>query len=124
MRDAKGCENDLNPVTIVEPDPLTARVSSTNETCLTAGTITVTEAANSFSGLYQFSIDNWKSWNTNGLFVELAPDDYAIQIRDALLNSCERTISTVTITSVTPLEAHAEPTAVTCFGGNRRNHYG
>lgn len=119
MRDAKGCTQALDTVTIDEPEPLIADVASTDETCLgNDGTITVTNPQNSRSDLYEYSIDNWATWNADGLFTGLASNTYTVLIRDAMLPTCERIIETVKIIEAEPLQATAETSDVTCFGGN------
>ena len=118
MRDAKGCTQALDTLTITEPEPLIADVASTNETCLgNDGTITITNPLNSRSGFYEYSIDGI-NWTANGLFTGLSSNTYTVSIRDANLISCERIIETVIIEEQEPLVATAVPTNVTCFGGN------
>lgn len=119
MRDAKGCTQALDTITIDEPEPLIADVASTDETCLgNDGTITVTNPQNSRSDLYEYSIDNWVTWNATGLFTGLASNTYTVHLRDAMLPTCERIINTVIIKEAEPLLATAETSDVTCFGGN------
>ena len=119
MRDAKGCTQALDTIKITEPEPLIADVDSTNETCLgNDGTITITNPKNSRSDLYEYSIDNWATWNATGLFIGLASNTYTVSIRDALLPTCERIIDTVKIVEAEPLLATATTSDVTCFGGN------
>ncbi len=118
MSDAKGCEQALGSFTIVEPDPLTADVASTNATCLgNDGTITITNPANSVSGNYEYCI-NGTNWFANGAFKNLASGTYEVKIRDANLSSCERILDTRIISEPTPLLATAQKTDVTCHGAN------
>jgi gliding motility-associated-like protein len=118
MRDANNCTRAIDTLKIIEPKPLYADVASTNETCLgNDGTITITNPANSISGLYEYSI-NGTNWTSVGLFTGLSSNTYTVSIRDANLISCERIIKTVTITEEEPLLALVEKTNVTCFGGN------
>jgi gliding motility-associated-like protein len=117
MRDSKGCMQDIGTVVIVEPDPLSATVNSTNVTCLgNDGTITITNPE-SGSGFYEYSIDD-TNWTTNGSFTGLTAKTYTVQIRDAKLISCKRIIATIIISEPEPLWAAAIATNVTCFGGN------
>ena len=119
MRDANGCTEPLGSFVIAEPEPLTATVDFTHETCLGKdGTIIITEPLNSVSGLYEYMIDG-TNWTANSSFTGLESGTYLIRMRDAnLLNACERTIETVIITEPEPLTATAATTEVTCFGGS------
>ena len=118
MRDANGCTEPLGSFVIVEPEPLTATVDFTHETCLgNDGTIAITEPLNSVSGLYEYMIDG-KTWTDSGIFTGLAANTYIVFIRDKNLVTCERTIATVVITEPEPLLATAATTDVTCFGGS------
>lgn len=117
MRDANSCIQDLGIFVVIEPDPLTATVNSTNVTCLgNDGTITITNPLNG-SGFYEYSIDG-TNWKTDADFTELDANTYQVQIRDAKLTTCERTIKTITITDTELLSATIGLTHVTCFGGN------
>jgi len=119
MRDANGCTQALDTVKIDEPEPLIADVAYTDETCLrNDGTITITNPLNSRSDLYEYSIDNWATWNATGLFTGLASNTYTVYIRDAMLPTCERIIDTVKIVEAEPLQATVGTSDVTCFGGN------
>ncbi len=117
MRDSKGCMQDLGTVVVVEPDPLSATVASTNVTCLgNDGTITITNPE-SGSGFYEYSIDD-TNWFASGSFTGLVAKTYSVQIRDAHLITCKRNIVTLTITEPEPLLAAGTVTNVTCFGGD------
>jgi hypothetical protein len=123
IRDAAntGCVIILNPsLEITEPGVLAATVASTNVTCngATDGIISVSDASGGY-GLYQYSISGGFSWQGSGYFMNLAPGNYDVRIRDASNPACIITLSPVlAITQPDLLSATITNTNVTCFGGS------
>lgn len=124
MQDANGCYQVLDTITLIDPDPLIADVSSTNTTCLgNDGTITISNPLNSVSGTYDYRISghNWVNVADPAIpytFNNLMPDTFVVEMRDAALTSCELIIDTVIITAPAPMTAQTYKTDVTCYGGS------
>lgn len=123
MRDGlyQSCEVILNPsVEITEPPQLTATVSSTNVTCFGAsdGTITISDAAGGHNR-YEYSINGGGSWQSSGVYTNLSPGTYNVQIRDADYTFCFRVLNPVLLISQPPvLRATVTWSMVTCNGAN------
>jgi gliding motility-associated-like protein len=111
VTDAFNCVR-IVPVTVTQPDLLTANAVITNVTCFggNVGAIDVTV----FGGTspYQFS---WSNNATTEDLSGLTAGTYSITIRDA--NNCSFT-NTYTITQPTQLVVTYVQTNVTCFGGS------
>ncbi|MBL7969699.1 MAG: gliding motility-associated C-terminal domain-containing protein [Prolixibacteraceae bacterium] len=119
MRDAiyTYCMVDLGTIVIIEPPILHADVSHTNTTCVgTDGTITFSNSSGG-SGNYQYTI-NGTNWFNSGSFIDLLPNTYYLQIRDANAVGCIIDLGSVIILPPVPLAATAVKTDVTCFGGS------
>ena len=82
-----------------------ATAAGTNITCNGAsdGTITVTGAAGGY-GSYQYTI-NGTNWFGSGLFTNLAPATYTVQMRDAANPGCVTGLGDITITQQPVLNA-------------------
>ena len=111
------CVIILPPVTITEPDVLSATVASTDVTCNGAsnGTITISNPLGGY-GTYGYSVNGGASWQPSGNFTNLAPNNYDIRIRDAANIACVITLPPVTITQPPALSATVTSTDVTCNG--------
>ncbi|MCB9264117.1 MAG: VCBS repeat-containing protein [Lewinellaceae bacterium] len=61
----------------------TYTVATTDETCIGTedGTITVTVDACVGAGPYEYSIDNWATWQPSNTFTGLAPGVYEVQVK-------------------------------------------
>ena len=107
IRDAAntGCVITLGSVTITEPGVLSATVTSTNVLCNGAanGTITVSAPTGGY-GTYEYRLDAG-TWQGSGSFTGLAPGTYSVQIRDAAYPACAQTLTSVTITEPSVLNA-------------------
>ncbi len=80
----KGCIIVLNnALTISEPSVLNANVGSTDVTCAGAnnGTITITNPTGGY-GTFEYSNTGGTSWQATGIFTNLLPGTYNVQIRD------------------------------------------
>ncbi len=118
VRDAHGCIQSGNPVTVNEPSQVV--ISSevkTDVTCHGAadGTITVTAAGG--VAPYVYSIDGGVTWQDNGgRFTGLAPGSYTVAVRDS--HGCERGGSTLVVQEPAVLAFTSQTaTDVTCHGG-------
>ena len=121
IRDAAhtGCTAVLSAgLSINRPAILSATLAQTDVTCNGAndGTISVTDAAGGY-GSYQYSI-NGTNWFGSGLFTNLAPATYTVQMRDAANRACIITVGTITITQQAALNATVNSVNVTCAGGS------
>ena len=122
IRDAAhtGCIIVLNAaLEITGPAVLNATVSSTNVTCNGAadGTITVS-APTGGHGTYEYRLDAG-TWQGSGSFTGLAPGTYSVQIRDAAYPACFITLTSITITEPTVLNATVTAiTHVACAGNS------
>ena len=78
-----------NALTITEPAVLSAIVNSTNVTCFGAnnGTITITNPTGGY-GTYEYSNNGGTTWQATGIFTNLIPGSYNVQIRDRAHTAC------------------------------------
>ena len=123
IRDAAhtGCVIILNnALVITEPLVLSATATGINVTCNGAndGIITITNPQGGY-GSYQYSVNGGASWQGSGIFANLIPGTYNVQIRDALNQGCVITINpALVITQPAVLSATVTRTNVTCYGGS------
>jgi len=121
IRDAAytGCVIVLNPALVItEPAVLNAVVTPTMVTCFGAnnGIISITSPTGGY-GAYQYSVDGGTTWQGFGIFSNLAPGTYIVQIRDAVNPACVVTLDpALLITEPAVLSADIASTNVTCFG--------
>ncbi len=115
------CEIILNNnLTITEPEVLNAAVSWTNVTCFAAanGTITVSSPTGGY-GTFEYSRDGGANWQATGIFSNLPPAIYNVQIRDKAHSACVMILnSTLEITEPAILSATLGSANVTCFSAN------
>ena len=116
-----GCVIVLNnSLTITEPDVLDANVNSTNVTCFGAnnGTITIVNPTGGY-GTFEYSDNGGGTWQATGIFTNLVPGTYNVQIRDKVHKSCVMTLDpTLVITEPDILSASVAAINVSCFGAN------
>jgi gliding motility-associated-like protein len=123
IRDAvnTGCVIVLNNgLTITEPAVLDANVNSTNVTCFGAnnGTISILNPTGGY-GTYEYSNTGGTSWQATGIFTNLIPGSYNVQIRDKAHIACVMVLDAgLVITEPAVLSAAVAATSVTCFGAN------
>ena len=122
IRDAANpaCVIALSPVTITEPDAITAIVTSTDVTCNGEGngTITITDPLGGY-GTYDYSIDGGSNWQATGNFTALAPGFYNVQVRDRVHTNCIKVLnSSLMISQPGILGATVVKNDITCFGVN------
>ncbi|HQG76595.1 MAG TPA: PKD domain-containing protein [Bacteroidales bacterium] len=122
MRDAAhpACVVTLNgSVRITEPPVLSASVTQTNLTCHGAGDgiITISSPAGGH-GAYEYTVTGGTPWRTTGTFSNLGPGSYDVRIRDAVNQTCEIPLGTLTITEPAALTATVTSVDISCFGAN------
>ena len=123
IRDAVNqlCIVALNPpVVITQPDVLSATVASTNVSCygLTDGTITITNPLGG-SLAYDYSINGGADWQATGIFTNVAPGFYNVQIRDKAAITCVITLNgALQVTQPQALNAFVSRTNILCYGAN------
>ncbi|HLP71739.1 MAG TPA: PKD domain-containing protein [Bacteroidales bacterium] len=123
IRDAAhtGCVRVLDPALVItQPAILSATVNPTMITCNGAndGIINITGAAGGY-GLYQYTINGGTSWQGSGTFMNLAPANYDVRIRDAMNPACVIVLNgSLPVTEPGVLNATLARTNVTCFGGS------
>ena len=113
--DAKGCV-ETETITINEPTPITINsTGSTNPTCNTFGTITV--SASGGTGTLQYILNPGGATNTTGSFTGLGAGDYTVSVTDD--NDCGP-VTTATISLVSPSPISIDDIQIThvtgCFG--------
>ena len=82
------------------------------------GTITITSPTGGY-GTYDYSIDGGATWQASGIYTNLIPGTYDVQIRDAANPACVIILNpALIITEPAVLAATVTPTNVTCFGAN------
>ncbi|MBP8066010.1 MAG: T9SS type A sorting domain-containing protein, partial [Flavobacterium sp.] len=103
---------DLGNQTIVEPGVLNAQTSKTNVTCNGAanGSITILNPTGG-SGSYEYRL-NSDAWQSSPVFSGLAANTYTISMRDAVNQSCTKSLGSLTI---------SEPQALSAVCSNSNN---
>lgn len=109
------CTDELE-ITITEPAEITYSVSATDATCGggTDGTLTFTASGGAGTD-YLFSIDNGSTFQSSGLFENLAADSYSILIQETS-SGCEITASGTVGESGAPDAPVTSGDASYCFG--------
>ena len=99
---------------VIQVDELSANVDATEVTCSSGndGSIILSDFQGG-SGNYQFSIDGGSSWQSEPSFLNLVPDIYNVQMRDADVPGCVRTIHTGL--EVYIITATVSSTDITCY---------
>lgn len=112
IRDARypECSRELGSVTITQPGILAADVTKIDKSCRNNGTITISGATGG-SGTYNYSINGGQTWQNSGIYADLAPGIYTVQIRDGAQTSCIRTLSANLTIQDLP---DTTPPAITC----------
>ncbi len=112
--DSKNCEVSIT-ITITSPEAaLTATFSTTNIDCYGSANGSFTVTANGGTTPYSYSIDGGATYQISPTFSNLAPNSYAVNVKDA--NNCTTDLN-VTITQPEELKASATTiTEVNCFG--------
>jgi len=111
--DAQGCQVNLT-ATVTEPTALIiSPIGTTNSSCnLPNGSLEVT--ASGATAPYQFSIDNFTTNQSNGLFTNVLSGTYSVQVQDQ--NGCQQLISVVVNAddAITAVPGNILPPS--CFG--------
>jgi gliding motility-associated-like protein len=114
VKDNNGCTTTV-PVTITQPTPLTASISSqTNILCFGGNTGSVTIAAAGGTATYMYAL-NAGTPQSSGTFSSMTAGTYTVTVTDA--NSCTTTIP-VTITQPTQVTVSATVVNATCGAAN------
>lgn len=111
VRDANNCSNQKT-ITVTEPVALDATGSKTDALCFGVSNGSITSAASGGNGTYQFKL-NGGSFQSSGLFTNLAAGNYVVTINDG--NNCSTT-KNFTITQPAILTNSAAVENVKCFG--------
>jgi len=113
------CISYPKEVTVGEPDIITFTSKVTNESCggTNDGFIEITAFGGS-SLVYDFSIDNGISWQSESLIENLGVDTYEIVVRDRMFNDCQSAMSEVSVGKDNELNFVVNWLNVQCFGGN------
>jgi gliding motility-associated-like protein len=111
--DSQSCQVTLTAI-VTEPSPLVITpISTTNSSCnLPNGSLEV--SASGASAPYLYSIDNFTTNQTSGLFSNILAGSYSVQVQDQ--NGCQQTTS-ITVNAddaITAIPGNISP--VTCFG--------
>ncbi|WMJ74603.1 gliding motility-associated C-terminal domain-containing protein [Cytophagaceae bacterium ABcell3] len=119
IRDAEnpGCRKVLQEnVTVSEPEPLSAGVSSSNINCFDESTGNITFSSPSGGiGVYEFSIDG-DYWQESMSFEGLSAGVYSLAMRDEV---CTYSFDDpVEILQPEQLSATINPIHISCYGGN------
>jgi hypothetical protein len=117
VRDSQGCQISLAPVSITQPDVLTASIGSqTNISCNGGSTGNIVVSASGGTPGYTYSINGAAFAAGTGTFSNLAAGDYTIRVRDS--RSCEITLPTVTLTqpALLTIALSSKTDVTTCFG--------
>ncbi len=118
VKDANGCTQGTNSVTIAEPPAITATAAVTQDvTCNGGNNGEITITASGGTGTLQYSIDGGSTLQVNNVFSGLVGGDYN-QIVVVDDNNCIQSVSGVTIAEPDVLFATINVTDVTCYGGS------
>lgn len=123
IRDAANisCVITLNgSLTITEPAPLNANLTSIDVSCNGAddGKITVSFASGGY-GTYEYTINGGFSWQSTGTYTGLAPATYDVRLRDAAHTGCVTVLDpALEITEPPALTASVTSTNITCNGAS------
>jgi hypothetical protein len=113
VKDANNCMLNTSFI-ITQPTLINATVTTTNATCLSSnGSIMAMANGGAGSG-YQYSLDG-TTFNSTGLFNNLAAGTYFIVLRDA--NLCQNMVSGVITSAGGPNIGNLSAQNVSCFGG-------
>jgi len=113
FREGNGCQGSLS-ISVNEPTPVTATVSSIPAVCNGQSNGVINVAAGGGVPGYQYSIDGGANWQSGSSFT-VAAGNYTVLIRD--VNGC--TISrTVSVTEPAALTANSNTANASCDGGN------
>ena len=119
VTDSKGCTATAN-ITLTQPAQLAGAVGNTNITCFGAndGTITISGATGG-TGTYGYTINGGTTWVGSGIFTNVVPGTYNVQIRDAVNPTCILVLNpALVITQPAVLSATLTKTDITCFGAH------
>ncbi|PWS28687.1 hypothetical protein DHW03_02235 [Pedobacter yonginense] len=116
IKDANQCVSAATTVTINQPAAsLQATATVQDAGCFGSSTGTITITATGGSGANQYSIDNWASSNTTGVFSALAAGTYEVRIKDQ--TNCSIGVSAV-VNQPAELVLNIDgKTDAICFGG-------
>ncbi len=107
IKDANGCMIMTNPITINEPNQLSAAVQgASSPTCNGGSDGEFTVSVSGGTGPFTYSIDGINFQNSP-TFTNLVPDDYSVHVKD--VNDCSVNVN-ITIASTLPLTANATVT--------------
>ncbi|MFB6306760.1 MAG: SprB repeat-containing protein, partial [Flavobacteriales bacterium] len=112
VRDANGCTDTLDPVTVEEPNALntSASVDSTSCNGICDGEISIT--ANGGTPSYEYSKDCGANFQASNTFSNLCAGDYCVITRDN--NGCKDTIDPVTVEEPDTLDLSFSIDSVSC----------
>ena len=120
MRDklTPGCMRVLpGSYVIARPAQMTSLVSTDEITCNGAANGAIYFKSNKGgSGVYNFSINNGLSWQTDSSFTNLSGGTYVLRIQDANNPGCIRTIGSVNLVEPTPMVASFTKNDANCYG--------
>jgi len=102
---------------IARPAQMTSLVSTDEITCNGAANGAIYFKSNKGgSGVYNFSINNGLSWQTDSSFTNLSGGTYVLRIQDANNPGCIRTIGSVNLVEPTPMVASFTKNDANCYG--------
>ena len=119
VTDTRGC-TATGAVTLTQPLPIDATLSSTNIFCFGSheGTITVS-APSGGSGSYEYTINGGTNWQASGSFTTLDPGTYDVRIRDVLAPVCNKILNgALVLTGPAVLNATVAATNIDCYNSN------
>jgi len=101
VRDANGCTIVLAPVTLSQPNLLTAVLQTQTDItdCFAQATGQISVTATGGTTPYQYSRDNGGSFQASPTFTGLVAGNYTILVRDA--RGCTATVTNITLTQPT-----------------------
>jgi gliding motility-associated-like protein len=121
IKDKNNCEERRDfypfvfPIPIDEPNAITPTINLTDVTCFNAKNGSIVVSATGGRGPKSYSIDNWATYNTTGIFNTLSGGNYIISIKDTSL--CELD-STIKINEPDSLKITSQTsTDITCASG-------
>ncbi|MVM36647.1 hypothetical protein GO730_01455 [Spirosoma sp. HMF3257] len=114
VKDGSNVVSAAQAVTINQPAPLTASVTSVTSTCPGLSTGAISTSAGGGVGPYQYSLNGGDSYQASSLFTSLPANFYPLKVKDA--NGCVFGNTTYQVTAPTAPTVTPSVTNVSCNG--------
>jgi hypothetical protein len=114
VKDANGCTNSVQMLTLTQPTPLTVVATTTDVPCFESANGSIRLAATGGVPPYQYSSNGGNSYQTANLFPTLGAGVYSIVVKDA--SGYASVIQSVTLHQAAQLTVISSVSSISCFG--------